>query len=274
MADPPVDFYSAIISGAQRLANGNTLICKGVGGDLFEVTSNAEIVWEYINPVNAQGPVMQGDVPGSNRVFRCYRYPPDYPGLQGHDLTPNGPIELNPVTISGTSHSPSTPSANDSVIVTTTIASDSVIAVTELNVDTGNGFFPITLFDDGNHHDGLPGDSLYGAVISPLPESTLVSYYVYAEDIAASSTNDPPNPPNTTYDYMVDILCGDIDGSGSINIGDVVWLVDYLFFSGPPPPVLEAANVDGEGGINVADLTYLVDHIFFGGPEPICGPIE
>jgi hypothetical protein len=31
-----------------------------------------------------------------NMVFRIYRYAPDYPGLAGHDLTPQGPIELYP----------------------------------------------------------------------------------------------------------------------------------------------------------------------------------
>ena len=70
-------------------------------------------------------------------------------------------------------------------------------------------------------------------------------------------------------------LCGDVDGSGGIpNVVDLTYLVDYLFFDGSPPPVLEAANVDGKGGINVVDLTYLVDYLFFEGPAPICGPIE
>lgn len=45
------DFYSFFISGAQRLANGNTLICSGASGTLFEVTPEKEIVWKYINPV-------------------------------------------------------------------------------------------------------------------------------------------------------------------------------------------------------------------------------
>lgn len=45
------DFYSSFISGAQRLANGDTLICSGANGTFFEVTPDKEIVWKYINPV-------------------------------------------------------------------------------------------------------------------------------------------------------------------------------------------------------------------------------
>ena len=37
-AENPSDFYAAIISGAQRLPNGNTLICSGTEGIIFEVT--------------------------------------------------------------------------------------------------------------------------------------------------------------------------------------------------------------------------------------------
>jgi hypothetical protein len=93
-AEPPTDFYAPIISGAQRLANGNTIICSGPQGTFFEVTSEGQTVWKYVNPVNYQGPITQGDPPLYNLVFRCYRYAPDYPGLAGKDLTPGDPIEL------------------------------------------------------------------------------------------------------------------------------------------------------------------------------------
>jgi hypothetical protein len=45
------DFYSNFISGAQRLPNGNTLICSGANGTVFEVTPDKEVVWKYVNPV-------------------------------------------------------------------------------------------------------------------------------------------------------------------------------------------------------------------------------
>ena len=41
---------AACRSGAQRLPNGNTLICEGMTGRLFEVTSVGEVVWEYVTP--------------------------------------------------------------------------------------------------------------------------------------------------------------------------------------------------------------------------------
>ncbi len=66
-------------------------------------------------------------------------------------------------------------------------------------------------------------------------------------------------------------ICGDVDGSDSDpNVVDLTYFVEFLFFDGPPPPVMDMANVDGEGGINVADLIYLVDFLFFEGPPPAC----
>jgi len=90
-------FYSQHISGCQRLPNGNTLVCAGRHGHLFEVTENREVVWEYINPMVgsefAEGIPLKILKDGQvNTVFTCQRYGPDYPGLEGKDLTPRGPI--------------------------------------------------------------------------------------------------------------------------------------------------------------------------------------
>ena len=96
-----VDFYSFYISGCQRLPNGNTLICEGAWGTLFEVTPDSEVVWMYISPVSHKGPLHQGEPMrlNQNPVFRCYRYSPDYPAFEGRNLTPGDPIELPPVGV-------------------------------------------------------------------------------------------------------------------------------------------------------------------------------
>ena len=59
-------FYSPLISAAQRLPNGNTMIPEDSGGRFFEVTTDHQIVWEYISPYF--GMDNQG-----NNVYRAYR---------------------------------------------------------------------------------------------------------------------------------------------------------------------------------------------------------
>ncbi len=58
------EFYSGHISGAQRLPNGNTLICAGTTGTLFEVTGDGETVWKYVNSIESMGPPGMGGFPG------------------------------------------------------------------------------------------------------------------------------------------------------------------------------------------------------------------
>ncbi len=93
---PRVSFYSNYISGAERLPNGNTLICEGAAGRLFEVTNRCEVVWEYINPFPVYGSRTGREKPeNSNATFRCHRYGPDHPGLAGRDLDPARYANLN-----------------------------------------------------------------------------------------------------------------------------------------------------------------------------------
>lgn len=78
-------FYSQLISSAQRLPNGNTLITEGCFCRLFEVTPEKEIVWEYRVPFEEMGQPM---------VYRAYRYPYDYvPQLEVPEEVPV--VQLN-----------------------------------------------------------------------------------------------------------------------------------------------------------------------------------
>ena len=48
--NPYWSFFSSFISSARRLPNGNTLICEGMHGRVFQVAPAGKIVWEYVNP--------------------------------------------------------------------------------------------------------------------------------------------------------------------------------------------------------------------------------
>ena len=51
--DGPDRFYSAFVSSAQRLPNGNTLVTEGDGGKMFEVTRDKQVVWRWASPAIA-----------------------------------------------------------------------------------------------------------------------------------------------------------------------------------------------------------------------------
>ncbi|HYV36887.1 MAG TPA: aryl-sulfate sulfotransferase [Gemmataceae bacterium] len=128
-ADKKGDFFAQNISGAQRLPNGNTLICSGPSGIIFEVTPKNEVVWKYVNPggggPGAKGPpggdkkgdFKKGDPKafdpkggepkkdifiqpgkggpggGGGGLFRATRIAPEHPALVGKTLTPGSTLE-------------------------------------------------------------------------------------------------------------------------------------------------------------------------------------
>ncbi|MCK8480041.1 aryl-sulfate sulfotransferase [Psychroserpens algicola] len=95
----PSEFYSSILSSAQRLPNGNTLVCEGRFGEIFEIDDNENIVWEYINPidgVDGTASMQGGERPSINSLFRATKYAPDFPAFAGRDLSPSPPLEFNP----------------------------------------------------------------------------------------------------------------------------------------------------------------------------------
>jgi hypothetical protein len=98
-APKPTEFFSRLLSSAQRLGNGNTLICSGMGGRIFEVTSAGEIVWDYQNPPHVGFPeVIPGlrqprPGPAGSSVFCAWRYAPSFPGLAGKVLTSGKSVE-------------------------------------------------------------------------------------------------------------------------------------------------------------------------------------
>jgi hypothetical protein len=78
----PSEFYSELVSGVQRLPNGNTLICEGERGNFFEVTPNKDIIWNF----SVSNTIL------ARNVFKIRRYPINYSGIGDlHQYNPNKP---------------------------------------------------------------------------------------------------------------------------------------------------------------------------------------
>ena len=87
-------FYSQLISAAQRLPNGNTMITEGCFSRMFEVTPDKEVVWEYRAPFTKESP--------AQFIYRAYRYPYSYvPQLDTPEEVPVARLENETFRVPG-----------------------------------------------------------------------------------------------------------------------------------------------------------------------------
>ena len=97
--DPTGQFYTPYCGSAQRLPNGNTLICESIKGIFFEVTPNKEVVWKYIQPFAVPRPNWFGWTI-SYMIFQIRRYGLDFEGFRGKDLNPsNYGLEIQKINV-------------------------------------------------------------------------------------------------------------------------------------------------------------------------------
>ena len=92
---------SSGLSSFQRLGNGSNLICSGRTGEIFEITSDNELAWEYRTPLLQGAAVEQGTELqlNNNLTFRAERYPAQFPAFNGQDLSSGEAVEINPTPL-------------------------------------------------------------------------------------------------------------------------------------------------------------------------------
>lgn len=93
------DFFSVNMSGVQPLPNGNFFITESTKGHLFEINTSKEVIWSYVNPIAAFGPLKQGAKPAGNAVFRGYKYGTNTDAFKDKKIEDGLPLELEPLPI-------------------------------------------------------------------------------------------------------------------------------------------------------------------------------
>jgi hypothetical protein len=51
-------------------------------------------------------------------------------------------------------------------------------------------------------------------------------------------------------------------------VGDVVYLVNYLYKDGSAPDPVEAGDANGDEIVDVGDVVYLINYLYKSGPAP------
>jgi hypothetical protein len=140
----------------------------------------------------------------------------------------------------------------------------------------GSGFLNIS---DAVHLIGY----IFGGGIPPQENCCNPVWKTYGGIWTVASLSDPENVVGGkgTFTGLAlggrqtprEVLCGDANGSGSVNSLDWIYIMNYLFVHGSPAPVPEecVADVNGTGNVNIADAAYILNWLHGGpGMQPDC----
>ena len=129
----------------------------------------------------------------------------------------------------------------------------------------------------GNNYLRLAGPAANDISADPLFEPTYPeTYYLLGLSPCRDGGdpdpvyNDPDGSRNDIGAFYYQYLLGDANGDRKINIGDAVYIVNYVFRGGPEPLPLGAGDANCDGNVDTGDAVYLVNYIFRGGPAPAC----
>ena len=127
---------------------------------------------------------------------------------------------------------------------------------------------------DGGSYTPAPllasaGDTLEGLISWPQVPGSVMDYYFVVRDSVGFSAR-APESLSTFYSFVWESLsAGDTDGDGLITAADIIFLVNFVFKSGPSPNPQTLGEVDGIVPVNASDIIYLVNFVFKSGPPPV-----
>lgn len=96
------------------------------------------------------------------------------------------------------------------------------------------------------------------------------SYRWHVEAIDVSGLRTYSNDSLSFRTWML----GDMTRDFSVDLSDLLFLINYLYLGGPAPAPLFVGDVNGDCSVDLSDLIYFVNTLFLGGPDFAvgCGP--
>jgi hypothetical protein len=138
--------------------------------------------------------------------------------------------------------------------------------VTKLSPD-GN-FLVYSTYLGGDSYDWAYGLAVDGSGNAYVTGETESSDFPLQNPFQGSFAGGYGDAFVTKLSWTPDYHCGDVNTDEQIDLRDAVFLINYIFVSGPAPQSLSLADVNCSGSINIADVVRLINYIFAGGPAP------
>ncbi|UCD64444.1 MAG: M6 family metalloprotease domain-containing protein [Candidatus Zixiibacteriota bacterium] len=138
--------------------------------------------------------------------------------------------------------------------------------------DSAQWWYPYETRKAAIFSDDVPGQSEFGPSTVPSSDgyNGPTDIYVRVDSIVGDRlylyVNNPGGPISCCE------VRGDVDHSGTFDALDIIYLVDYFWGGGDPPPCEEEADANGDEQVDTLDLLYLVAHMWESGPAPVPCP--
>ena len=157
---------------------------------------------------------------------------------------------------------------------------DSCIVSLPAPIQIDDRWYSLSLHCTNIYAGGGPIWTLNNAINFTLDTSNVLSLDPRFCDAASGDYRikdvSPCAPANNSCGVLIGAFgggcySGDINGDGGANIADAVYLINYLFASGPAPSPVSLADVNCDSKVNISDVVYLINYVFTGGPSPCDG---
>ncbi len=134
-----------------------------------------------------------------------------------------------------------------------------------------NGTLPAVQSELLPSHPGFTGAVLHICVdMAAFVGGYGILYNTTTQSYSVSGAMSDASPflVNSNFSF-VGHISGDVNMDRKVNVLDLTYIVQRIFFGGPMylDPIGADINADGSQG-NVMDLTYIIDYFFRGGPPP------
>jgi len=149
--------------------------------------------WDYNDFLDSYTQALGGQVDYGLKPYISIRHDQTEAQLQSTDVIP---------VISNVIHLPKTVLPGDSVFISAWVEDDGTPSSVTLHYKSNNGpLSTVAMLDDGNHHDEIAGDNIYGATIPPSNVFDTIFFFITATDMSAQTGREPRED-----DYAVAVL--------------------------------------------------------------------
>ncbi len=276
------DFFSQDLLGCAVEAPWHNLVHVRIGGDMNRLESPVDgIFWRWHNfvddiSITAKSEGIFKTYAQYVSPFFLYKYLVEFPSevVVEFDAPVTG-VQPSNLTVSGSPATTVTGSASGPYVFTgyappelgpVMIAFDSTSVEDTAGAAVSSYVFTHVLIDSigDNDADGLSnGEEVVDYGTNPEnSDSDGDGVSDYDEIILGTDPLNHHDPSGCCN------IRGDVSNSGTVNVSDLTYLVDFLFSGGANPPCEEEGDVNADGTTNISDLTYLVDFLFSGGSAP------